>query len=217
VIERNASLEERTPSSSEKNGKNHKKKHKNENGSTEHPKGDRFNNKSFYCSEHGKNPMHATADCFTLKSRDKSGLQGANHSFSNKSFRKEVNFLAKKSSKKKVLDMYATAIKREQKKMQKQIAKHKPREVASSDSESSSEVSMHNIEHPKSRKSSTKSKTRTDERTLKSVARKKCTQKAETLQEEAAYQKKVQWLADHGESDKDEPVDGQSDTDTTGS
>jgi hypothetical protein len=53
AIERNASLEEQTPSSSEKNGKNHKKKHKNENGSTEHPKGDRSNNKSFYCSEHG--------------------------------------------------------------------------------------------------------------------------------------------------------------------
>jgi hypothetical protein len=101
--------------------------------------------------------------------------------------------------------------------MQKQIAKHKPREVASSDSESESDrdVSMHNIEPPKSRKSSTKLKTRTDERTLKSDARKKRAQKAETLQEEAAYQKKVQWLVDHGESDKDEPVDGQSNTDYT--
>jgi hypothetical protein len=76
---------------------------------------------------------------------------------------------------------------------------------------------MHNIEPFKSRKSSTKLKTCTDERTLKSVARKKRAQKAETLQEEAAYQKKVQWLADHCESDKDEPVNGKSDTDTTGS
>jgi hypothetical protein len=130
-----------------------------------------------------------------------------------------VHFLSKKSSKKKVLDMYATSIKREQKKMQKQIAKRKPREVASSDSESDSEsdsdVSLHDIEPPKSRKSSTKSKNRTDERTLKSVPHKKRAQKAETLQEETAYQKKVQWLVDHGESDKDEPVDGQSDTDST--
>jgi hypothetical protein len=54
AIERNASLEERTPSSSEKNGKKHKKKRKNANGSTEHSKGDRSNNKSFYCSEHRK-------------------------------------------------------------------------------------------------------------------------------------------------------------------
>jgi hypothetical protein len=80
--------------------------------------------------------------------------------------------------------MYATAIKQEQKKMQK-------REVASSDSKSNINVSLHNIESPKLRKSSTKSKTRTDERTLKSVAHKKRAQNAETLQEEAAYQKKV--------------------------
>jgi hypothetical protein len=128
-----------------------------------------------------------------------------------------VNCLAKKASKKKVLDMYATAIKREQKKMQKQIAKRKPREVASSESESDSDsnISLHNIEPPKSTKSSTKSKTHTDERSLKSIARKKRAQKAETLQEEAAYQKKVQWLVDHGKSDKDEPVDGQSNTDST--
>jgi hypothetical protein len=41
--------------------------------------------------------------------------------------------------------MYATAIKYEQKKMQKQSAKRKPREVASSDSESNSNVSLHII------------------------------------------------------------------------
>jgi hypothetical protein len=78
-------------------------------------------------------------------------------------------------------------------------------------------VSFHNIESPTSIKSSTKSKTRTDERTLKSVARKKRAQKSETFQEEVAYQKKVQWLVDHGESDKDKPVDGQNDTDSTAS
>jgi carboxypeptidase C (cathepsin A) len=113
--------------------------------------------------------------------------------------------------------MYATAIKREQKIMQKQFAKRKPHEVASSDNKSNSDVSLQYIEPPKSRKSSTKSKTRTDERTLRSVAHKKRAQKAETLQEEMAYQEKVQWLIDHGESDKDEPVDGQSDTDSTAS
>jgi hypothetical protein len=134
------------PPSSKKNETKHKKKRKNENGSSKHPKGDCSDNKRFYCSEHGENPTHATAYCFTMKNHDKSGLQGANRSFSNKSFHKEVNFLTKKSSKKKVLDMYATAIKREQKKMQKQIAKRKPREVASSDSKSDSDVSLHNIE-----------------------------------------------------------------------
>jgi hypothetical protein len=87
--------------------------------------------------------------------------------------------------------------------------------VASSDSESDSDFSLHNIEPPKSRKSSTKSKTCTNERTLKSVARKKRAQKAETLQEEASYQKKVHRLVDHGKSDKDELVNGQSDTNST--
>jgi hypothetical protein len=113
--------------------------------------------------------------------------------------------------------MYVTAIKREQKKMQKLVAKRKPREVASSDSESDSNISLHIIDSPKSKKSLTKSKTRTDKRTLKFVARKKLTQKAETLQEEVAYQKKVQWLVDHGESHKDEPINGSNDTDSTAS
>jgi hypothetical protein len=81
--------------------------------------------------------------------------------------------------------MFATAIKRKQKKKQKQIARRKQREVASSnsDSESNGNVPMHNIEPPKSRKSSIKLKTCTDKRTLKSVARKKRAQKAETIQE----------------------------------
>jgi hypothetical protein len=83
--------------------------------------------------------------------------------FSNKSFRKEVNCLAKKSSKKIVLDMYATASKREKQKLQKQIAKCKPREVARSDS--NDDISLCNVEPAKARKSSIKSKTRTtDER-----------------------------------------------------
>jgi hypothetical protein len=149
VIERNAAHKEWTPSASKKSGKNNKKKNKNENGSSKHPKGDRSNNKSFYCSEHGKNPMHTTADCFTIKNCDKSGLQGANRSFSKKFFREEVNVLAK--NKKKVLDMYVTAIKREQKKMQKQVAKHKSCEVASSDSESDSDVCLHIIDSHKSK------------------------------------------------------------------
>ena len=35
------------------------------------PKGDGTNKKSYYCSEHGKNPMQATIDCYTIKNRDK--------------------------------------------------------------------------------------------------------------------------------------------------
>jgi hypothetical protein len=207
AIERNAAHKERTPSASEKSGK---KKRRNAETKTAQANTQKVIVliTQVFTIEHGGNPTHATTDCFTINNRDKSGSEGVNRSFSNKSFRKEVNFLAKKSSKKKVLDMYATASsKREQKKIQKQIAKRKPREVASSDSKSDSDVSLHIIDSPKSKKSSTKSKTRTHERTLKSVARKKRAQKAETLQEEVAYEKKVQWLVDHGESDKDKPID----------
>jgi flagellar biosynthesis GTPase FlhF len=196
------------------------------------PKGD-GSNKSFYCSEHGKNPTHATSDCFTLKNREKSGLQGGNRTFSNKSFRKEVIFLAKKSSKKKVLDMSATAIKREKQKLQKQIAKRKPRKVASSDSDSDDEISLNNVEPANARKSSTKANIRTmDERSStksktpttdeRTIAQKRRAQQAALKQEEDEYQKRLLWLENHGESDKDEMVDeqtsmgdGQSDTDST--
>jgi hypothetical protein len=133
-----------------------------------------------------------------------------NHSFSNKSFRKEVNFLAKKSSKKKRSWICTQRLS----KANKRKCRNRPPN-ARRYSESDSDVSLHIIDSPKLKKSSTKSKTCTDERTLKSVARKKRAQKAETLQEEAAYQKKVQWLVDHGESDKDEPIDESNNTDST--
>jgi Tfp pilus assembly protein PilE len=76
------------------------------------------NNK--YCSEHGKNSTHNTSDCFTIKNR-KDNRQNGNEkngktvcrSFSNRNFRKELNAMAKKSSRKEVLDLYASAIARE--------------------------------------------------------------------------------------------------------
>jgi hypothetical protein len=109
--------------------------------------------------------------------------------------------------------------------MQKQVAKRKPREVASSDSDSDSDddISISNIEPAKARKPSIKSSTRTtDERSAtkaktrttdeRAIARKRRAQQAALKQEEDEYQKKLLWLADHGESDKDETVDGQDET-----
>jgi hypothetical protein len=66
------------------------------------------------------------SDCFTLKNR-KDNRQNGNEkngktvgrSFSNRNFRKELNAMAKKSSKKEVLDLYASAIAREQTKFDK--------------------------------------------------------------------------------------------------
>jgi hypothetical protein len=90
--------------------------------------------------------------------------------------------------------MYATAMKRKQHELKNHIAKRKPREIASSDSESNSDVSVNIIDPPLSQKSLRKSKKRAlaEERTKTLVARKKRAQKAESLQEETAYQKKVQ-------------------------
>jgi hypothetical protein len=106
--------------------------------------------------------------------------------------------------------MYANAIKHKQHKLKKHIAKRKPREIVSSDSKSDSNVSVNIIDSPKLKKSAEKSKTSTEERTKKLVACKKPAQKAETLEEETAYKKKIQWLVDHGESDKYKSINGSA-------
>ncbi len=105
AIERNIVETEETKAPTERNNK----KRKNGKKPNDDKKNDANPNKNkYYCSEHGKNPSHVTANCYTIKNRAKAaGSQGgkSNHSFSNKTFRKEVNLLSKKTSKKKVLDM----------------------------------------------------------------------------------------------------------------
>jgi hypothetical protein len=61
-----------------------------------------------YCSEHGYNPTHSTADCYTIKNRAKAtnhAPRADKRSFSNQNVRKEINLLAKTSSKKKILEV----------------------------------------------------------------------------------------------------------------
>jgi hypothetical protein len=73
-----------------------------------------------YCSEHGYNPTHSTADCYTIKNRAKAtnhAPRADKRSFSNQNLCKKINLLAKTSSKKKILEMYASVIKREQAKL----------------------------------------------------------------------------------------------------
>ena len=60
-------------------------------------------------------------------------------SFSNKAFRNEVNFLARSLSKKKVLESYATAIRREQSKLAKKANKRK-KSAQNSEGESDDET-----------------------------------------------------------------------------
>ena len=116
AIERNAPQE---TSSTKAAPKNKPAKKKSENSASSGAKSE----PKFYCKEHGKNFTHSTSDCRTLKNRAKSGNQGSgqstSRSFTSKNFRKEINQLAKSSSKKEVLDLYASAVKREQAKLAK--------------------------------------------------------------------------------------------------
>src|SRR5688500_17766815 len=90
----------------------------------------------YYCSHHGKNPTHDTANCFTLKNKAKADTKKpAGKVFSNKGLRKEINMLAKGSSKAKVLDLYATVVAKEKARLQK-------RSKSSSDMDTDSDSSQ---------------------------------------------------------------------------
>ena len=83
------------------------------------PKGTYKKTPSFYCSHHGKNFSHNTADCKIIMKDGKTPGTAKTSTFSNKNFRKEIYLLAKQSSKEKVLDLYTTAIARERAKLTK--------------------------------------------------------------------------------------------------
>jgi hypothetical protein len=98
-----------------------------------------------YCSEHGYNPTSSTADCFTIKNR----TNATNHasmankcSFFNQNLRKVINLLAKTSSKKKILEIYASVIKRAQVKLDGSKNPGKRRKNVASKSENYDEMSV---------------------------------------------------------------------------
>jgi hypothetical protein len=178
---------------------------------------------NFYCSEHGKNDSHNTNKCWTLENRKKAGSQGNksnNRSFSKNSFRKELNLLSRKSSKTQVLDLYESTIKQERKTIAKRQAKRKASEPDSESDESDSDVSVHILETVNGKKRSNLKSAekaniskRAKTKAVKLSSRNKSALKKkskipieEGMEEETAYQKKVEWLKDHGDSDKDEPL-----------
>lgn len=136
AIERNQSLpKDKIPA----------KKNPSENG-TKNKDNKNTKEKKFNCSVHGKNATHNTEQCFTLqnkKKKEENVAKEKSKTFSSKTFCKEINLLSQKkgSSKQKVLDLYAAAIKREQKKLSQQ-KKRKEKEVESSDSDSDMSVHM---------------------------------------------------------------------------
>ena len=219
AIERNEVVEEKESSNKKKKGKDAKAK--SENPENNARKGEK-KNKKFFCTEHGYNTSHSTSDCWTLKNRASKGNGSGSttttpptRSFSNKAFRKEVNLLARSSSKKKVLDLYATAVQREQAKLAKRANKRK-KSNDTSDNESDDDISVQLIEPPPSVRGTIKSVSRAKHVAKKRSQPKPSVAKAkiateDKLQEENDYQRKLQWLQDHGEPDEDEPLKNSED------
>ena len=65
----------------------------------------------YYCTEHGTNPTHSTDSCYTIKNRTE--RTNSSSGMTKKTFRKEINLLAKNRSKKKVIEMFASVLKTE--------------------------------------------------------------------------------------------------------
>ena len=82
-----------------------------------------------FCKECGKNPTHATVDCYKIKNRLKREANnkkaGANVPFSKRTFRKEVNALAVTAKKHGVLELYASTVTCAQARHLKKIAEKK--------------------------------------------------------------------------------------------
>jgi hypothetical protein len=117
-----------------------------------------------------------------------------------------------------VLDLYESTIKQEPKTIAKRQAKRKASEPDSESDESDSDVSVRIMEKVNRKKSSQlksveKANISRRAKTVKLSSRNKSALKKkskipieEGMEEETAYQKKLEWLKDHGDSDKDEPL-----------
>ena len=119
--------------------------------------------------------------------------------------RKEINLLARSSSKKKILESYATVIQSEQAKLAKRQTNKRKKSDETSDGESDDDMSIQVIEPPPSDVKRVKSNIRTNSMANMRASLKTSVAKAnkateDKLQEENAYQRRLQWLDEHGES-----------------
>ena len=158
--------------------------------------------KEYFCHKHGKNVSHDTKDCRDLKrsdngNSDRSSSNSNNRSFSNRAARKEINLLARGSSKQKVLDQYSAFISRERAKLEKvEKAKKKQKKETSKDvsSDSKSDESVQLIDKP-----ITKSKKTTSSKN----AKKRKVQFTEQTEEEKAFLKQIQAEAESEDNSSD--------------
>ena len=161
AIERNESAKDNKRSNDNDNNKKFKKnKFDKSRGAT--PKDDRFVNGSFFCKNCGPNRTHVTSKCWYLKNKlqrasakefdNNQDIKKQDRPFSRRTFKKEVNSLARKAGKKKALGLYAAALKRQQTKESDKNKKNKKNNESDDSSESSGSVSIHNLEKPIPRK-----------------------------------------------------------------
>jgi hypothetical protein len=124
---------------------------------------------SFMCKRCGQNATHDTDRCYILKNLARKAEQangnGKEHAkpFSKRTFRKEINAIARKAGKNDGLAVFASALKREQGKLAKRSSKKhvkatatKKKAAESSESDSDSDESVHILEQPIPRKSTFK-------------------------------------------------------------
>jgi hypothetical protein len=77
--------------------------HKKNRGSVKHSRVDKSKDgKSYYYTKHGKNPTHNSEQCYAVKDKAAKQANGFNgKTMTKESFRRKINMMAKKSSKKK--------------------------------------------------------------------------------------------------------------------
>ena len=122
AIERNQEDPEETKKRKKPSSNSEKKKGKGKEKSAN-------DEKKHYCTLHGWNKTHVTADCFSLnKKKSSSGGNGGGNSlsaksepkkFSNTKFRKELNLLSKSTNREELLEQYVAAIAKEKKRIKK--------------------------------------------------------------------------------------------------
>lgn len=95
----------------------------------------------YYCTVHGKNKTHNSANCYSLKNAPTTPVKPAKRTFTNKGLCQEINLLASSSSKEKVLDLYMNVITKEKAKLKKK-KKAKKEVVNNSDSDSDTSMAM---------------------------------------------------------------------------
>jgi membrane carboxypeptidase/penicillin-binding protein len=118
------------------------------------------------CKECGPNPNHDTDACWVLKRKAREAREKADKApYSRRTFRKEVNAMARRAVKNDGLKIFESAVKREQAKLAKKAGRTNKKSTKKSrgkkdesDSDTSSDESMHNMEARIPRKKSYRKK-----------------------------------------------------------